>query len=142
MPEQNDPAILNDTAVACAKKGDMAEAISLWEQADKLGSAAAANNLGLLYIEGKHVPQDKQVAFACTLRAAERGFPEAQGRVSVMYADGMGVAQNPKEAYIWVSLAGGSICAISQTIYAAVLSPDELAEANKIIQQRRAKMPN
>ena len=142
MPEQNDPAILNDIAVACADKGDIDKAISLWKQAYQLGSVAAANNLGILYIKGEHVPQDERVGFAYTLWAAERGFQEAQGRVSAMYAHGQGVAQNPKEAYIWVSLAGGSICAISQTIYAAVLSSDELAEANKIIEQRRAKMPN
>ena len=65
------------------------------------GRAAAQNNLGVLYAEGRGVAMDESEAVQWYRRAAYEGLPVAQFNLGVMYADGRGVAQNEAEAAQW-----------------------------------------
>jgi TPR repeat protein len=65
------------------------------------GDAAAQSALGVLYYEGKRVPQDYVEAIKWTRKAAEQGLAKAQCNLGVCYANGEGVSQNYAEAALW-----------------------------------------
>ena len=62
---------LEDGAEA-AERGDYATALRLTRQLAEEGYAVAQNNLGLMYLEGKGIPQKEYVAMRLFRRAAER----------------------------------------------------------------------
>ena len=70
-------------------------------RAAEQGDAGAQNNLGLVYYDGKGVPQDYKVAALWYRRAADQGQVEAQYNLGVMYYEGKGVPQNYKTAAQW-----------------------------------------
>lgn len=74
------------------------EGARLLAQSAKLGKAAAAYNLGLLYLEGQTFPQDIKRAAELFRQAADAGNPEAQYALATFYKEGRGVEQNLTEA--------------------------------------------
>jgi TPR repeat protein len=65
-------------------------------------------------------------------RAAEQGFPRAQGRLGMMYQYGRGVAHDDVAAYMWYALgaSGGDATARErQEILAKRMAPVRVAEA-------------
>ena len=71
------------------------------EQGDTLGQAG----LGLMYQEGRGVPQDDQLAVQWLRKAAEQGDTYGQNHLGLMYAEGRGVPKNYVYAYMWLNIA-------------------------------------
>ena len=63
--------------------------------------AAAQSNLGVMYGNGRGVPQDDAEAVNWYRLAAEQGNAYAQSRLGVMYYNGQGVPQDDGEAVKW-----------------------------------------
>src|SRR5205823_4072763 len=77
--------------------------------AAKLGHAAAAYDLALLYVEGRLFPQDFARAAELFRSAADMGNPEAQYALATLYKEGRGVPKDAVEAIKWhmIAKAGG-----------------------------------
>ena len=65
------------------------------------GDALAQFGLGLMYRDGKGVPQDTQEAVKWYRKAAEQGFAQAQHNLGWMYSNGQGVPQDAQESVKW-----------------------------------------
>ena len=65
------------------------------------GDAEAQYNLGMMYGNGRGVPQDDIEAVAWFRLAAEQGHAPAQNNLGVMYSEGEGVPQDDAEAVAW-----------------------------------------
>jgi hypothetical protein len=108
--------------------------VKWYRKAAEQGDADALNNLGVMYDNGRGVPQDHAEAVKWYRKAAEQGFVSALNNLGVMYDLGKGVPQDHAEAYIWYSLAaaGGHKKAPQwRDEMAAKLSPDQLRAAQR-----------
>ena len=65
------------------------------------GDVDAQAYLGLMYAEGKGVPEDDAEAVKWFLKAAEQGNAYAQYNLGFMYAEGEGVPEDDAEAVKW-----------------------------------------
>lgn len=83
--------------------GDFAQAGKITElQAQaKQGIAEAQHDLGLLYHEGRGVPQNHRKAVTWFRKAANQGYAKARFNLAVMYEHGRGVPQDYQEATKW-----------------------------------------
>src|SRR5512144_995787 len=90
-----------DAAVAAYSKGDYAAAPALLRPHAEQGNAAAQFSLGLMYRNGKGVPQDLVEAVKWYRRAADQGNSAAQYNLGVMYDEGRGVARSDADAMAW-----------------------------------------
>ncbi len=70
----------------------------LLAEAAKLGHAAAAYDLALMYLEGTQFPQDVPRAAELFRQAAQAGNPEAQYALATLYKEGKGVPKDEREA--------------------------------------------
>lgn len=66
----------------------------------ELGAVIAQKRLALRYLKGEGVAENKEQAFAWTLKAAEQGDEEAQGIIQVMSLAGIGLNHNNAIAVI------------------------------------------
>ena len=91
-----------------------------WYQklADK-GNAAALNNLGVMYENGRGVEANIKTAFKYYLKAAELGDEYGQLNVAYLYLDGDGTIKNKGEALKWIKKSAdqGHIPAIAELGY-------------------------
>ncbi len=78
--------------------GDYATALRECTPLAKQGDAVAQTLLGMMYDEGKGVPQDYKTAVKWFKLAAEQGKSSAQFNLGVMYANGRGVPQDYQTA--------------------------------------------
>ena len=62
------------------------------------GHAQAQSNLGVMYSNGRGVPQNHSTAVKWYQKAADQGHGQAQNSLGVMYMDGRGVPQNDSTA--------------------------------------------
>ena len=85
--------------------GDYATALELFRPLAEQGNPSAQFHLGLMYDDGRGVPQDDTEASRWFRRAAEQGHAKAQFNLGVMYTLGEGVPQDDKEAVRWYRLA-------------------------------------
>ena len=69
------------------------------------GDASAQNKLGLLYYEGKGVPQDYRLAKQWFEEAAKQGHAGAQVHLGTLYLHGEGAPQSDQMALFWFSQA-------------------------------------
>ena len=128
---------------AAYDRGDYAAALSLWRPLAEQGSARAQNNVGVLYENGKGVPQDVVEAVKWYRLAAEQGYAGAQNNLGLIYAIGRGgVPQDPLHAYMWFSLAAASLSGevgktVSQTrdVFAAAMTPQQISVATNMAQR-------
>src|SRR4030042_247202 len=65
------------------------------------GDVRAQYELGVMYAEGKGVPQDFDKAKPLFEKAAAAGHGGAQYNLGVMYAEGKGVTQDLDQAKAW-----------------------------------------
>ena len=65
------------------------------------GNAEAQFILGVIYVEGKIVPQDYKVAMLWYRKAAEQGDARAQNSLGAMYGKGLGVPLDYQTAMLW-----------------------------------------
>ena len=88
-----------------AQRGDFATALREWKPLAEQGVPGAQYNLGLMYEDGKGVPQDYKTAVKWYELAAEQGDSFAQYNLGLMYRKGQGVSQDYKIAVKWYELA-------------------------------------
>ena len=69
------------------------------------GHAGAQSDLGIMYVDGRGVPQDDGEAVRWYRLAAEQGNLDAQSNLGGMYDMGRGVPQDYTEAVRWYRLA-------------------------------------
>lgn len=88
---------------------DDAEAVRWFRMAAEQGHAGAQFNLGLMYAEGRSVPEDHAAAVDWYRMAAEQGHAEAQTNLGIMYAEGQGVTKDDVEATRWFRKAARQV---------------------------------
>jgi TPR repeat protein len=94
-----------DDASAAYERGDYDQGIKLFHQLAAQGHQWAQRRLGLIYAEGKGVPQDYQEAVKWYRLAAAQGYAPAEYSLGVAYEKGQGVPQDYQEAVKWYRLA-------------------------------------
>jgi TPR repeat protein len=132
---------------------DYDEARQWYEKAAAQGHAKAQFNLGTLYNverglfwirfgKGQGVPTDYAIARQWFEKAAAQGLAEAQLNLGALYANGRGVPQNDKWAYMWHSLAAPHLTGDAQKLavgnrdkIARRMTPAQIAEAQQLAQQ-------
>ena len=98
-----------DDASAAYERGDYVQAIKLFRQLAAQGHQWAQRRLGLIYAEGKGVPQDYQEAVKWYRLAAAQENQFAQINLGVMYTNGTGVRQDSVRAHMWFTLAAAAL---------------------------------
>ena len=94
-----------DDASAAYQRGDYVQAIKLFRQLAEQGHQWAQRRLGLIYAEGKGVPQDYEEAVKWFRLAAAHGNVPAQYSLGQAYEKGQGVPQDYQEAMKWYRIA-------------------------------------
>ena len=77
--------------------------------------AGAQYNVGIMYQDGRGVPQDETEAVRWFRLAANQGFAVARVNLGFMYQDGRGVPQDETEAVRWYRLAANQGFAVAQS---------------------------
>ncbi len=90
-----------DEGAAAYKRGDYATALRELRPLAEQGDAKAQYRLGVMYHEGKGVPQDYAEAVKWYRKAAEQGNARAQHNLGVMYRMSQGVPQDYAKALQW-----------------------------------------
>jgi TPR repeat protein len=121
------------------QRGDYETALRLTRPFANQGHTAAQNVLGWMYDTGRGVPQNYAEAAKWYRLAAEQGNADAQYRLGLMYATGEGVPQDYVLAHMWSNLAaaqGHDKNAVkNRDIIAAMMPPDQLAEAQRLARE-------
>ena len=122
---------------------DDAQALNWYGLAADQGYHEAQYNLGVMHSNGWGVEMNSDAAAAFYRPAAEKGFVPAVIAFADMYQRGMGVEESIVEAYAWYAIAAqlGSFNAefkLDELAYD--LSPDELASAQQMVEERLGKI--
>ena len=99
-----EPAV--NTPVGYTSKDDLAEYEAIAKEIRKsaeAGDASAQNRLGVLYNEGKGVPQDHRQAKEWLEMAAKQEHAGAQVNLGTLYFQGHGAPQSDQMALFWFS---------------------------------------
>ena len=96
---------LPDEAIDALDRGDYATAVPLLTEDARNGDVAAQYTLGVLYLNGRGVKQDREAAFKLIRMAAEHGHVKAAGLLGVLYAQGFAVKADDAEAAKWLRVA-------------------------------------
>jgi uncharacterized protein len=86
--------------------------------------------------------EDYAEEFKLLLRSAEHGYVYAQDYLAFMYAYGLGVPVDNVKAYFWYDRAaaqGGGDYAAKRDLIAKRLTPDEIAEAQRLAREWKPK---
>jgi uncharacterized protein len=116
-------------------KGDYNTAAKEWRPEAEEGDAQAQFNLGLLYVDGKGVPQDPGEAAKWFRRSAEQGYTQAQHNLGAMYGTGQGVRRDYVEAYKWMNIcaaSGNAGCVTQRDLLATKLKPAQVTQAQRM----------
>jgi TPR repeat protein len=97
------PAIAGplEEGIAAYHGADYTNALRLLRPLANQGNAFAQSQLGVMYAEGRGLPQDYEEAIKWYRKAAEQGNTFAQSQLGVMYAEGLGLPQDYSEAIKW-----------------------------------------
>jgi len=124
-------------------KKDEVAAARWYKQAADRGFARAQYNLGLLLEDGRGVAKNEAAAAVFYRAAAEQGFAPAQNNYGLMLSEGRGgLPKDPVQAYFWLSLAAANGAnPAARDFVAKSLTADELAAANRLLDERKAGAP-
>ena len=138
-----------EDAVAAYKRGDYETAYQLLKPLAQQGIPIAQYNLGVMYDNGKGVPQDYAEAMNWYRRAAEQGLADAQHNLGWVYFEGQGVPQDYILAHMWFSLAVSRFPASEgekreqavkdRDIVASKMTPAQTAEAQRLAREWKPK---
>ncbi|MCA3136173.1 MAG: sel1 repeat family protein [Rhodocyclaceae bacterium] len=139
----------DETAVAEAlshhSAGRFEEARALLEPAARGGSAVAFYHLGLMNARGEGGERDLAVAARHMRAAAEGEHAHAQFLLGNMYLRGDGVAADPVQAHLWLSLAASNgwwkARELREKLVAERMTPAQVAEAARLYKKRRLPQP-
>ena len=84
------------------------EAVKWYRLAAEQGHANAQFSLGVMYDNGKGVPQDYKEAVKWLRLAASQGYANAQFGLGVMYDNGQGVPKSMVVAYAFYNLSAAN----------------------------------
>ena len=147
MRAQYNLGVLYDQGVGVPQ--NFPEAARWYLAAAQKGHTDAAANLGYAYEQGRGVAQDFGEAAKWYRRAAERGDIAAQANLGTLYANGLGVEQDDVQAHMWFNLTASQTRARKarrrlmrkRNSVAARLTPEQLAEAQRLAQEWQPKAP-
>jgi len=111
---------------------DYTAAFNEWKPIAEGGDANAQFNIGLMYFDGKGVPQDYEQAVDWFKRAANQGYAKAEKNLGELYYSGKGLKRDYIQAYVWLSIcaaSGDQNCADHRDIVAGKLNSSKLATA-------------
>ena len=129
---------------------DYVEAVRWYHRAAAKGNAMAQSTLGDIYYYGRGAPQDFAAAAKWWQLAADAGIAIAQMNLSVVYANGEGVPQDYAKSHMYANLAAARLpegedraAAIkNRDIVAKLMTPSQLAEAQRLAREWRPKTVN
>jgi len=118
--QPDDARAQNGLAVALYMQGDFDQAAVHFKHANEInpssrGDARAHSYLGLMFRDGRGVPQDYVQALNLFSEAADRGYAPAQYYLAGMYGDGLGVPRDYAIAATWHRRAAEQGFANAQT---------------------------
>ena len=127
--------------VAAYERGDYATALREFRPLARQGQASAQGMLGIMYDEGKGVPQDYAEAAKWWRLAAEQGDANAQTLLGAMYFNGKGVSQDYVQAHMWFNLAtqGNEAAKTVRERLAEIMTPADLSEAQRLAREWKPK---
>jgi TPR repeat protein len=136
-----------EDASAAYGRADYATALRLFRSFAEQGNAYAQFNLGLMYFQGRGVPQDYGTAAAWYRRAADQGYAAGQANLGTMYVLGQGVPQDYVMAYSLLDLAAAGLpnaavrssTAALRDAVAGKMSPAQIAEAQRLARDWKPK---
>jgi len=138
FPQDEPPPTSGDTS-------EVSDYIADLKRAEQ-GDAVAQYNLGLMYKQGKGVPQDYKEAVRWYRVAAEQGDATAQYNLGGMYHEGQGVPQNYIQAHMWYNLAASSTtgedrerAAKARDRTAEKMTSEQIAEAQRLAREWKPK---
>ena len=91
----------NNLGLAYEGKNLYKDAVKWYRKAAEQGYARAQTNLGVMYDQGRGVPEDDAEAVKWYRKAAEQGDARAQANMGFMYVTGRGVPEDDAEAVKW-----------------------------------------
>ena len=112
--------------------GDFKTALAEWTPLAEQGNAQAQYNLGLMYRNGRGVPENDKTAVKCYTLAAEQGLAIAQSNLGFMHARGSGVLTDSKRANMWFNLGsynGDEVAGENKDIIAKQMTPADISKA-------------
>ena len=133
-----------DRARTAHERGDFAAELAIIRPMAEKGYAFAQFNLGVLYDQGKGVPQDNALAMQWYRKAAEQGLPQAQVNLAIMYEEGQGLPPDYAQAYFWYALAdaqGDGQAPQAKQEVARKMTSAQLEEAEQRVKEFRAAHP-
>ncbi len=136
-----------DEGTAAYDRADYATALREWRPLAVQGVADAQYNLGVMYGDGRGVPQDYAKAVGWWRKAAEQGHATAQYNLGVAYHNGEGVSQNYAQAHMWHTLAASRFppgedrdkVVKNRDHVAKRMTPAQISEAQKLAREWRPK---
>ena len=133
-----------DQARSAHERGDHAAEVAIIRPMAEKGYAFAQFNMGVLYDQGKGVPQDNALAIQWYQKAAEQGLPQAQINLGIMYQEGQGVKQDYIRAYFWYALAdsqGDGQAPQAKRDIAKKMTPAQIESAERQVKEYQAAHP-
>jgi len=121
---------------------DYAEAARWYKLAAAQGDAIAQYNLALKFKDGRGVVQDYAEAVRWYKLAAAQGVAYAHNNLGFMYGAGRGVTQDYVKSHMWYNLAavnGDGTAVKNRDIIAANMTPQQIAEAQKLARECQAR---
>ncbi len=107
------------------------------------GDAAAQEDLGIMYSEGRGVKKNEQDAVIWFCKAAEQGAPNAQYRLGMSYYRGKGIAKDLVQAHGWLTMSAANGCQAAQKVIPTIsgeMSPEQKIEAARRANEFFAKL--
>ena len=110
------------------------------------GDASAQYFVGLMYDNGRGVPQDYKEAVRWYRAAAEQGHSNAQNNLGFTYHWGQGIPQNYVQAHMWYNLAASGLtgedrehAATNRDRVAEEMTSEQIAEAQRLASEWKPK---
>jgi len=111
--------------------------------ADK-GNIQAMLELGVRYQASTSLENGEEIAFLWFQKAAMAGSPVGQYNLARLYESGKQTPVDLVQAYVWMTLSnksGNPTAAPEAKTLKARLNPDELASANRIMEELKKTLP-
>jgi TPR repeat protein len=87
--------------------GQYNRALAIWRPLAVQGNPTAQNNIGIMYLDGKGVPQNTSEAVRYLSLSAAAGSSLGQNNLGGLYRDGKGVPRDYNKAMQWFSASAG-----------------------------------
>lgn len=130
----------------CASSLLCAQSVAEIRTRAEQGDALAQYHLAVCFSNGQGVEQNVSEAAKWYRKAADQGYQRAQVLLGMCYGRGIGVPKDSIEAYKWFNLAAAQGLNDSKTAAKyrdweeKSMSPEQIAEAQKLSREWKAKM--